>query len=74
MEEAAYYIGSITQFRGCRIVQRRGCDCPQCRHRTAQEARQEPRLMLTVEPGNGAPTELLIHARRSSIQVHYIEF
>lgn len=74
MEEAAYYIGSITQFQGCRIVQRRGCDCPQCQHRTAQGAREDPRLMLTVEPGNGAPIDLLIHARRSSIQIHYTEF
>ncbi len=74
MEEAAYYIGSVTQFHGCRITQRRGCDCPQCRRRPAPEAREDPRLILTVDPGNGAPAELLIHARRRSVQVDYIEF
>lgn len=74
MEEIAYYVGSVTRFYGWEITTRRGCSCIQCRSRTVQEALKDPRLILTVSPGTGAPDEQLVHARRSSIRIRYTEF
>lgn len=72
--EEFYYIGSIDQFYGFRIVRHEGCTCSQCRNRTAREALEDPRLMLVLEPRASGPGEVLIHARRASIRVDHVEF
>lgn len=74
MEEMAYYVGSIERFYGWEVTARRGCNCTECRSRTFQESQEDPRLILTVSPGTGAPGAQLVHARRSSVRIRYTEF